>query len=297
MTEIFDLNNKTIKHTSDDIFKKEPINMIKAVTLMSQLEFDIDEETQKLIRENSSLLKSVSPEKMRDEIFKILKSNKSYYYINLMDKHLNILDKIFPEIIPMKSVGECKYHVVDALTHSIYTLKIAESVINLDGFFENHIKKEYEKHCLEKIEKNRTRLDLIKLGALFHDVGKPRSKKVDETGRVRFKGHEIVGAQIIKDIANRFKLTDKEKYILYKYVALHMWPLVVYKKNDVSGKMLNKMFLDTKDETLDILLIGYSDIVATRKLLNPHEDMGMFKVHIEYIANNYITRYKGVVSR
>ena len=40
-----------------------------------------------------------------------------------------------------------------------------------------------------------------------------------------------------------------------------------------------------------MLLIGYADIVATRKLLNPDEEMGNFKVHVEYIANNYITRY------
>ena len=40
-----------------------------------------------------------------------------------------------------------------------------------------------------------------------------------------------------------------------------------------------------------MLLISYADIVATRKLLNPDEEMGNFKVHVEYIVNNYITRY------
>ncbi len=289
---IKDLKNKAIRHTDKAVFEKNPINMVKAVSLMSLLEWDIDEESEQLIRENAALLSSSCFKEIGEEVFKILKSHRSYYYFSLMDKHLHILDKIFPEIIPMKSVGECKYHVVDSLTHSIYTLKIAENVIHSNGFFEDHVKKAYEVHCSEKIGENRTRLDLIKLGALFHDIGKPGARKVDETGRVRFRGHEIIGAQILRNIAQRFELSDEEKNILYKYAALHMGPLVLYRNNDVSGMSLYKMFSEGKNETLDILLIGYADIVATRKLLDPEEEMGMFKVHIEYIANNYITRYK-----
>lgn len=287
-----DQYSSKIKCLDKDIFIKDPINMLKIVTIISKLNLDIDEETKNIIKENSHLLSLESGEKIGREILEILNSKKSYYYMDLMNKELNILDKIFPEVNDMKSVGECKYHVVDVLTHSIYTLKIAESVIYSDDFFENHIKEEYEKHCSENIGEVATRLQLIKLGALFHDIGKPAAKIVDETGRTRFRGHEIVGAQILADIGSRFNFGDREKEILYKYAALHMGPLVIYKHNDVSGQNLYKMFSKSKHETLDILLIGYSDIVATRKLLNPKEEMGVFKVHIEYIANNYITRYK-----
>ena len=57
---------------------------------------------------------------------------------------------------------------------------------------------------------------------------------------------------------------------------------------------ISDIFSKCKDETLDILLIALADIVATRKLLFPHEEMGKFKVHIEYMANNYLTRYKEI---
>jgi len=70
-----------------------------------------------------------------------------------------------------------------------------------------------------------------------------------------------------------------------------MIPLVLYKENDVSGERLHSMFANLKDDTLDILIISLADIVATRKLLHPDEDMGKYKIHIEYLANNYLTRF------
>ena len=46
------------------------------------------------------------------------------------------------------------------------------------------------------------------------------------------------------------------------------------------------------DDTIGIMLLGYADIVATRKLLNPNEDMGVIKTYMEYVLTNYIYKYK-----
>ncbi|WP_089283137.1 CCA tRNA nucleotidyltransferase [Anaerovirgula multivorans] len=289
-----DLYNKTIRHMQDKVFREDPLRMLRVPRFMCQLDFDLDRETKKLIESHSHLITNVAGERIAEELFKILDENKAYYYFHLMDKQLNLLEKIFPEIVEMKKIGECKYHVLDSWTHSIYTMKEIESYIYAHGFFEDHIREAYEEHTSHIIAGNHSRLHLLKLGALFHDVGKPSVQKVDVKGRVRFKGHEITGAKLAKEYGDKLKLSVKEKELLYKYVALHMWPLVLYKKNDVSGKSLYEMFNETGKETLDILLIALADIVATRRVLNSKEEMGMFKVHIEYIANNYLTRYKPI---
>ncbi|KGG80881.1 CCA tRNA nucleotidyltransferase [Caloranaerobacter azorensis] len=289
-----DLNKGIIRHVKDNTFEDDPIRMLRAVRFMSQLEFELDDTTKRLIKRNKEKIKDMPYERITHELFKLLKYRRTYYYFNYMDRTLNILEEIFPEIEPMREIGKCKYHVVDSLTHSIYTLKVAEDIIYADGYFEDHVRKAYEEHTKKIVASDHTRLDLIKLGAFFHDVGKPSAKKVDETGRIRFKGHEITGAEIVKKIAERLKLSIKERDLLYKMVAKHMLPLVLYKNNDVSGKALYGMFSELKEDTLDILLISLADIIATRKLLYPGEEMGKFKVHIEYMANNYLTRYKEI---
>ncbi|SDJ81858.1 CCA tRNA nucleotidyltransferase [Natronincola ferrireducens] len=291
-----DIYKKLLRHVEENIFKEDPLRMLRAVRLMSQLNFDLHRTTRDLIRTESSRITAAAGERITEELFQILSERKTYHYFNLMDKQLNLLEKIFPAIREMKGIGECQYHVVDSWTHSIYTMKAVEGYIYAHGFFEDHIRQAYEEHTKEILAGDRSRLQLLKLGSIFHDVGKPSARKVDSKGRVRFKGHEITGAEIIKEYGNRLKLSVKEKKILYKYIALHMWPLVLYKKNDVSGKALYKMFNETGEETLDILLIALGDIVATRRILHPKEEMGMFKIHIEYIANNYLTRYRPIAN-
>ncbi len=287
-----DIEKNIIREVNEDIFAKDPIRMLRAIRFMSQLNFDISDSMYGLIHSNNNRIKDIPGEKISNEIFKILGLKRAYYYFSFMDKHLNMLNKIFPEIDPMKDVGRCKYHVVDAWTHSIHTMRVIEKIIYANGYFENHLRKAYEDHTNKIMANGHTRLQLIKIAALFHDIGKPKARWVDETGRVRFRGHEIVGEEIMADISVRLGLSKKEKSFLCKIVKEHMWPLTLYKTNDVSGRALYNLFKNFGESTLDIILIGLADIISTRQLLKPHEEMGMYKVHAEYLANNYLTRFK-----
>lgn len=292
-----DLERKKIKHLHSSTFIDDPLRMIRAVRLMSRLSFDIDEGTRKLIGINPQAINNVAGERVATEFFAILKEKRSAYYLDYMDKKLLLLDKIFPELKQMKEIGECKYHVVDSMTHSIKTVECIEEIIYANKFFEDHIRISYEKHTEEILAGNRKRIELIKLGALLHDIGKPSAKKVDKDGRVRFRGHEITGAELARKYAEKLMLSKKEQILLCKYVKMHMIPLVLYINNDVSANALYQVFEKMKTETLDILLIALADIVSTRKLLVPNEEMGMFKVHVEYIANNYLTRYSPLIEK
>ena len=68
--------------------------------------------------------------------------------------------------------------------------------------------------------------------------------------------------------------------------------LVLYKTDDMSKERLFKIFDELGDDTIGLMLLGYADIVATRKLLNPNEDMGVIKTYMEYVLTNYIYKYK-----
>ncbi len=287
-----DIDAKIIRHTVSDFVQAEPINILKAVSLIAEYDFQLDEESKRHINQNRELLKRVARKDLADELFKIFRFKKTNYYLKYMCEELNILELIFPEIKAMRDIGECKYHVVNALMHSFYTVEILEDIIYSDGYFEEHIKEVYEAHSMEEIVVGRNRLEYMKLGAFFHDIGKPSAMKIDETGRTRFRGHEKTGGEIIKKIAQRLQFSSKEIELMYRLVSKHMVPLILYKKNDVSGKALYEMFDELNEDTLDVLLIALADIIATRKLLNPSEEMGKFKIYIEYMANNYLTRFK-----
>jgi len=286
-----DLEDKKIRTVSKETFDHNPLRLLKAIRYMAELEFDLEENTHKLIKEKKELLKNVENEKYTYEIFKILASEYSNEYIEFMEKEFDMFQIVFPEIIPMKCTGKCKYHTVDVFTHSVQTLKKLEFISRSDGFFEPHIRKTYEKHSKELMSHGRNRLQIIKLASLFHDVGKPESEEIDKEGRTRFGGHEITGGRIIESISKRLNLADAESNLMKKIVEKHMIPLDIYTHNDVSGKALYERFKTTGDATLDVFLIALADITATRELLNPKEELHKFKVFIEYLVDNYLTRY------
>ena len=220
-----------------------------------------------------------------------LKCKSTSEEFKILDKN-EILEKIVPKINEMKEVGECKYHVVNCFDHSINALKEFEDIIEDENFFSNHLKDRIWNYLNTNVEPGISKLDVLKLGIFMHDVGKPDAKTTDESGRVHFRGHEKIGGDIVINLGINLGLSEIVVDTLFKYVRYHMFLLVFYKTNDISQERLFEMFETLEDDTIGIMLLGYADIVATRKLLNPNEDVGVIKTYMEFILTNYEYRYK-----
>ncbi|HSQ89862.1 HDIG domain-containing metalloprotein [Romboutsia sp.] len=229
--------------------------------------------------------------KLQNILINSLCCEDTYNKIRQLDED-KILEEIIPEVKDMKLVGECKYHVVNAYEHSLKALKELETIIKEKGFFPTHIRKQIQDYLSSDLCSNLNRFQLLKLGVFLHDIGKPDSKTIDMAGRTHFKEHEIVGAEIAFNLGKNLSLKTDTIDLLTKYVRYHMILLVLYKTNNMSQEKLFEIFDIIGEDTIGILLLGYCDIVATRKLLHPNEDTGVIKTYMEYVLTNYIYRYK-----
>lgn len=268
---------------------------LKILEYMAMCKLKMTTSTKKIIRKNTGLIEELDRGVIKEILFNILECKKSSYYLNYMDEELNILNRIIPEVDTLKNVGQCKYHVVDTWTHSINTMREIENIIYADGYFENHLRRAYELHS-GTIIGSYDRVKLLKLGALFHDIGKPRARWTDSTGRDRFRGHEVIGGEMVEEICSRLNFNKAEIDYLKKLVVNHMVTLVLYKTNDVSANSLFDIFEKLGEDTMDVILIGLADIISTRRLLKPYEEMSIYKIHAEYLVNNYLIRYRKVLS-
>lgn len=219
-----------------------------------------------------------------------LASEKTYKVLEDLDKN-GELEKIIPKIVDMKSAGECKYHVLNCFDHSLKALEELENIIGLDNGFSGHLDTHIRKYLSTPVSGQITKFHILKLGVFLHDIGKYDSKTIDETGRVHFTNHENVGAEIVKGLCTNLELDKEVSELLYKYVKHHMTLLSFYKKNSIEKKELFGIFDVLKDDVIGVIILGYADIVATRKLLNPKEDMGVVATYMEYILTNYLYRY------
>ena len=228
---------------------------------------------------------------LKESILKSLSLKDTSEEFKNLDKN-NELEKIVPKINEMKEVGECKYHVVNCFDHSINALKEFEDIIKDENFFPSHLKDRIWNYLNTNVDHGITKIDILKLGIFMHDIGKPDAKTTDENGRVHFKGHEKIGGDIVIALGRSLGLSQSVIDTLFKYVRYHMFLLVFYKKNDISQGKLFEIFDTLEDDTIGSMILGYADIVATRKLLNPNEEVGVIKTYMEFILTNYEFRYK-----
>ena len=190
-----DLEQKLVRSVgpADKRFGEDALRMMRAIRIAAQLGFSIEHETQVALKDNSKLLEKISQERIRDELFKTLASNYPADGILLMTSS-GLLDFVLPELIESQGVPQGGHHIYDVWKHNIESLR----------------------ECPSKDP-------LVRLATLLHDVGKPRTMKKQGPRGVTFYGHEVVGAHMCNKIADRLKLSKKQKIKLFTLVRWHMF--------------------------------------------------------------------------
>lgn len=225
-----------------------------------------------------------------EKLLQAIKSDKTSSEMIKLDE-ANILEELIPQARGMKEVGKCKYHVVDCFQHTLYALEEFEKLVKEDEF-PSHLRDFIWKYLNREIEKDIKVLDLLKLSVFLHDIGKAKAKTIDENGRIHFKGHEKFSGIISREVSKTLELSQESSDIIFKITSYHMYLLYIYKHNNASQELLNQMFEQLHDEIIGVMLLGYADITATKRLLEPKENEEILRTYMNYILTNYLYKYK-----
>lgn len=192
-----DIANKTIRTVGDanERFNEDALRMLRAIRFAAQIGFAVSHETLDAIVKNRELLKKVSQERIRDEFIKMIDSKNPAIAIGLM-KQLGILEIVIPELIEGVGCEQGGVHIYDVFTHLVMACQHA-------------VDKDFPFH--------------IKLTALFHDIGKPRTRRPGHKKAYTFYGHEVVGARMAQKIMERLKFPKAEIELVTKFVRWHMF--------------------------------------------------------------------------
>ena len=100
-----------------------------------------------------------------------------------------------------------------------------------------------------------SRLALLKMSALVHDLGKPETRR-EEEGRMTFHTHEHAGERITRQVAKHLKLSVKERFFLEDTVRMHLRPGYLSNFKRPSEKAIFRYYRDAKDEAVSLCLFG-----------------------------------------
>lgn len=229
---------------ADDRFKEDGLRMLRSIRFSSQLGFAIGLDTFDAICQNKSLLQNISKERIREELNKILLSEKASQGIKLLYES-GLLIYILPELV------DC---------------------VDFHQNNPNHDKDVFN-HILSVLDNTVSKLEL-RLAALFHDIGKPNTFTLDDNKVGHFYEHHKESAKICREVMTRLKYSNKEIEYVSELVYYHMTRYEKLRTPSVK-KFINKIGVDKLD---DLFKLFVADRMASK---SPYELDDIYKLKFE----------------
>ncbi|MDP3955465.1 MAG: CCA tRNA nucleotidyltransferase [bacterium] len=218
-----DIKAKLIRAVGDPNkrFFEDALRMMRAVRIATEIGFAIEPKTFEAIKNNTSLINKIAKERIKDELLRILASNYPEEGIKLFFSS-GLMEEILPELIRGYGMAQAKHHIYDVWTHSLLSLKNCPS-----------------------------RDPIVRLATLVHDIGKPVVAKGEGEART-FYNHEVVGASIAANFADRIRLSKDQKEKLVTLVRWHQFSVDERQTDSAIRRFIKNVGKENLDDILAV---------------------------------------------
>ncbi|HSZ83788.1 MAG TPA: HD domain-containing protein [Polyangia bacterium] len=249
-----DLARRLIRAVGDPLarFREDGLRPMRAVRQAAQLGFEIEPATEGAIAPTLDVFAKVSAERVRDELLKLLASPRPSVGLALMHR-TGLLGEVLPELLEGVGCVQNRYHKHDVFGH---TLAVVDA----------------------------TRGDaIVRLGALLHDVGKPRARQPREgaPGEYSFFNHEYVGKDMADAIGRRLKLSTAERARVVALVEHHMF---FYKPEWTDGTVRRFVKRVGADTLGALFALREGDVLGRGFDEDPERELGELRRRIAEVA-------------
>ena len=237
----------------DVTFSDDPLRMLRCVRFATQLNFFIEEETFEALSRNAERIRIISGERIAEELCKIMASqypSKGFFEL----QRCGLLGLIIPELTALDIVETRNGRAHKNNFH--HTLEVLENVARAE-------ERRYEQEKQENPEQPPFKANIwLRWAALFHDIGKPKSKRWDNQLGWTFHNHNDIGVRMVPEMFRRMKLPldSKMKYV-QKLVELHMRPIAIA-DDVVTDSAVRRLINDAGDDIDDLMMLCEADITS-----------------------------------
>lgn len=275
-----DLIAKRLRACNPSAITNDPIRILRGVRFAVKFGVLTDMETKAQMRAAVDLLPDMSPERIRDELYKLLEGPKTEAAVQALDR-LGALEHVLPELQSLKNVEQSPPHIYDVWKHTLAVVKQLQAIVNVlrpsydpdsttnlfMGVVTHRLgryRNQLADHLEQDLVQSRPISALNVLAALYHDSGKPECQEVMADRKIRFINHEIVGAKMAVKRAADLQLSNAEIKHMEIIVRNHMRPLWLAESGEKpSRRAIFRFFRDTQAAGVDICLLALADTLGT----------------------------------
>jgi poly(A) polymerase len=299
----------------------DPVRALRAVRLGHSLGFSLAPETETAVRATAPHLHESSTERLRDELLKLLATADPHRAVADLGR-LGLLAELLPDIMALSTVEQSAPHHEPVLAHTLSVLRwliLVENAVepqrsprapgkDISNSAFSAVKKIVEPYA-EKIQVMwQAEVDggvngrlLLRLGALFHDVGKAHTQTIEPDGagsqRFRFLGHEQVGADLTGRVLHGLCLSNEAAALVKKIVAGHMRPLhLANSGGNPSRRAVFRYFRATAAAGINITLLSLADHLATYNGTGPGRQWQALLRVVQTLCHHYFERHGETVA-
>jgi len=251
-----DLESNTIRAISEAVLQEDPLRLLRVYRFAVAREALIESQTRDFVKNNMALLAQVAPERINYEFFTLMDKPNAGSYIHEMGA-IGLLEAVYPELKDCRRVTANSYHHLALFDHSLETVPQLEAKLpTLPAYFVESVS--------QPMSYGVTRLAATKVASLLHDIGKPGTWEVQPDGRHSFIGHDKLGAEMIRPLAQRAKWPRALTKLVEKLVLWHLRPGQLFHTGEPTVKALNRFYRNVGEDFAELMLLAFADFGSTR---------------------------------
>ena len=275
-----DLAAKKIRMISRDVFRKDPVRLIRAYRMAANFDLDIDENTRAAIAADGNRIQESAGERIREELFKILQCPRSHSYLSMMDQS-GLLVHIFPEFLKLKQLQVQPAAPRTWFEQTFDSYFHLETLLNPDGGLMRSMDSRFFQN--DPV----TRSIILKWSVLFHNLGRLPAKQPADNAIIDYSDeHAARSAAMAQVICRRLRFSRRQSDTIEMVIRHHFQPMVLFnahRQNSPVEKEFIRLFLDCTDVTPDVLLSALAEFKGRKGADDPltNEFAGFIRMLIQ----------------
>lgn len=225
-------------------FGDDPLRMLRAARFSAQLGFAIDDATTEAITQLRETLAIVSPERVQSELVRLLQTDDPVRGIRVLVE-TGLIDEFLPEVSALRLEVDEHHHHKDVYEHSLTVLRQA-------------IELEQSRHPGQKPDV------ALRLAALLHDIGKPRTRKLEDGGAVTFHHHDVVGSRMARKRMQALRFDTATTDAVATLIELHL-RFFGYSEGAWTDSAVRRYVRDAGDELERLHILTRADVTTRNK--------------------------------